>query len=187
MHHILELEKLFDFIKAQLKDGGFFAVADMIGRNGHQRWPETALILKMLWPMLTGKQRYHFLLSRLDDVFTDHDCSTDGFEGIRSQDILHLILKRFNAAKFIVGGFIDVLVDRGYGHGYDPNSESDLVLSRFLSELNEILLDAGAIKPTMMFAHFVKEKAAERFYRSRSARASIRMGDPGWISYHRDR
>jgi hypothetical protein len=40
--------------------------------------------------------------------------------------------------------------------------------------LNEILLDAGVVKPTVMLAHFGKTPYPERFYRSRSAASCVR-------------
>ena len=36
LHHVLNLEGLFAGIKESLRTGGCFAIADMIGRNGHQ-------------------------------------------------------------------------------------------------------------------------------------------------------
>jgi trans-aconitate methyltransferase len=41
LHHIVELEKTFDTIFDCLNENGIFATCDMIGRNGHMRWPET--------------------------------------------------------------------------------------------------------------------------------------------------
>ena len=40
LHHIVELERIFDYSKSHLKERGIFATNDMIGRNGHMRWPE---------------------------------------------------------------------------------------------------------------------------------------------------
>jgi SAM-dependent methyltransferase len=40
LHHVTNLEGLFDGIKASLHPLGYFVTSDMIGRNGHQRWPE---------------------------------------------------------------------------------------------------------------------------------------------------
>ena len=41
LHHVLNLEDLFNQIKLKLKDeNSRFLTYDMIGRNGHMRWPE---------------------------------------------------------------------------------------------------------------------------------------------------
>ena len=68
------------------------------------------------------------------------------------------MLERFFPVKFFgFGGFIDVVVDRCYGHGFDVNDPKDVALIRFLGDLNDFLLDRGVIKPTMMLAYFSKE------------------------------
>ena len=40
LHHIVELETLFSYVHRELTDSGIFVTNDMIGRNGHMRWPE---------------------------------------------------------------------------------------------------------------------------------------------------
>jgi len=45
LHHIVALEHVFDQIKAKLAPGGSFLTSDMIGRNGHMRWPEVFNII----------------------------------------------------------------------------------------------------------------------------------------------
>jgi SAM-dependent methyltransferase len=179
LHHIVELEKLFEFSYKELRDDGIFATCDVIGRNGHMRWPETRAVIEMFWPSLKPKQRYHVLLKRLNETFVDHDCSTEGFEGIRAQDILPLLLQKFHPLKFVgAGGFIDLMIDRGYGHGFDVNDPDDLRLIKCMADLNEIMLDSGAIKPTLMFAHFVKYPCEETSYRGRTAIRSVRPVPP---------
>lgn len=187
LHHIEALEDLFEFCRDRLRDGGIFATCDMIGRNGHMRWPEAAILVKALWPTLEPKQQYHYQLARHSSEFQDHDCSTEGFEGIRAQDILPLLLDKFRPYKFFAtGGFVDMLVDRGYGPGYDVGSAKDVSLVRFLCDMNEVLLDAGVLKPTWMMAYFTKDDRGERFYRDRRAIRSIRNrdGNPSWTRFY---
>src|SRR5262249_33509130 len=85
------------------------------------------------------------------------------------------------------GGFIDVLVDRGYGNGYDVNDPKAVALIRSFSDLNELMLDAGMIKPTMMMAHFTKENREEEFYRGRRAASCVRWPDvdPLWMRFYK--
>jgi SAM-dependent methyltransferase len=187
LHHIKGLERLFTYSRERLKNGGIFATSDMIGRNGHMRWPETAAIVQAIWPVLDPKQRYHYQLQRYSDAFIDHDCSTEGFEGIRAQDILPIMLKVFHPYKFVgVGGVADLFVDRGYGHGFDVNNEEHVAFVRFLSDLNDILLDAGLVKPTWMMAYFTKDNRGEFFYRDRRAINSLRTRgkDPRWTRFY---
>lgn len=185
LHHIVDLESVFEFIWKALTPRGIFATCDMIGRNGHMRWPETEAVLQAIWPLLSEKQRFHHqLLQSQLDGFVNFDCSKEGFEGIRAQDILYLILNRFSPYKFFgFGGFVEVLVDRGFGHGFDVENEQHRQLITAFAKINEMMLDAGMIKPTIMSAYFTKEARNETCYRGRSAVRSLRLPfeDPAWV------
>src|SRR5437868_15024744 len=189
LHHIVDLEKVFDFIWQALLPHGIFATCDMIGRNGHMRWPETEAVLQAVWPLLSEKQRFHHQLHQLQlERFEDFDCSKEGFEGVRVQDILYLILNKFSPYKFFgYGGFIEVLVDRGFGHGFDPNDERQREFIAALAKINDMMLDGGMLKPTIMSAYFTKEDRGEICYRGRSALRSLRLPfeDPEWTRYQR--
>lgn len=186
LHHILELEKVFDFIHRSLASNGIFATCDMIGRNGHLRWPETDKILQAIWPLLSDRQTFHHQLLRSDrDQFVDHDCSDEGFEGIRAQDILYLILNRFKPHRFFAfGGFIEVLVDRGYGPGFDPLNSWDREFIMSMAKINDMMLDANMIKPTSMMAYFTKEDLGSKWYREREPKRSVRWpyDNPSWAA-----
>ena len=190
LHHIEALERLFEFVKSSLKDTGIFATSDMIGRNGHMRWRECAVVVEHLWPLLTPEQRYHIQLGRYSEEFLDHDCSTVGFEGIRSQDILPIMLEDLYPYKFFgCGGFIDLMIDRAYGHSYDPKKPADVQLVRFMATMNDVMLDAGIIKPTIMIAYFTKQDRGEIFFRDRRAVSSVRKrdGDPLWTRFYKNK
>ena len=187
LHHVMGLENLFRAASDAMTDEAIFASCDVIGRNGHMRWPEAAAILKALWPILEPKQQYHAQLGRYSAEFIDHDCSHEGFEGIRAQDVLPLLLEQFHPYKwFGAGGFIDVLVDRGYGHGFDATNEKDVALIRFLCDLNDMLLDSGVITPTWMMGYFTKNNRGEHFYRNRRAATSVRIekGFTDWVKFY---
>ncbi len=186
LHHIVDLEGVFRTTFECLTDAGVFVTSDMIGRNGHLRWPEARLFVDFLWPLLTQQQRHNVLLRRDEHAFIDHDCSTVGFEGIRAQDVLPLMLRQgFHPWKFFgFGGMIDVFVDRCFGPGFRVTEPDDLFLIRRLGFLNEVLLDTGLVKPTMMLAYFTKSPRSDNvYYRSRSAEASVRdpEAEPSWL------
>jgi SAM-dependent methyltransferase len=187
LHHMVELERLFDFIDNALNDSGLFVTSDMIGRNGHMRWPETAAVLQAIWPLLSKKQRFHHQLLRANEErFLDYDCSGEGFEGIRAQDILPLILSKFQPYKFFAfGGFADVLVDRGFGPGFDVNNDWDREFIVAMCKLNDMMLDAGMLKPTSMMAYFSKNSRPQIHYRDRTAASAIRPvdSDPKWVQH----
>ena len=153
LHHVLELEILFDAIRAALKPEAGFVVSDMIGRNGHQRWPEAAAIVREFWAELPPVYRYNHQLSRQEDNFLDWDCSGEGFEGVRAQDILPLLLERFGFEVFIgFGNVIDPFVDRGFGHHFDEQHPFDRHFIDRVHARDEAEMQAGRITPTHMLA-----------------------------------
>jgi SAM-dependent methyltransferase len=153
LHHIVELEHVFDQVHAALLPHGRFVVADMIGRNGHMRWPEAEVLLQGLWRALPPSKRYNHQLARFEPTFVNWDCAQEGFEGVRAQDILPLMLQRFDFPAFLgFGNLTDVFLDRAFGHNFDPDSARDREFIDRIHAVNEFLIDAGYLKPTMMIA-----------------------------------
>ena len=121
LHHILNLEGLFDDIKKTLRPDGAFLISDMIGRNGHLRWPEAMAIIQEYWKALPPSYRVNRRLGRYEHEFQDWDCSTEGFEGVRAQDILPLLVDRFEFHLFFpFGNLIDPFIDRTFGPQLRP-------------------------------------------------------------------
>lgn len=175
LHHIVNLEHVFDWVHAHLADHGVFATCDMIGRNGHMRWPEVEVALQALWPLLPERQRTNRQLRRVEDRFINHDCSLEGFEGIRAQDILPVLLQRFHPSRFLgYGGIIDPFIDRGFGHNFNPDDSRDVAFINAAAVLTDVLLDSGATTPTAMFAQFTKAQTEQVYFRNRSAERSVR-------------
>ena len=58
LHHVLNLEGLFGQIKSCLKPRGSFLISDIIGRNGHLRWPEALDIVHEFWRKLPPSYRF---------------------------------------------------------------------------------------------------------------------------------
>ena len=182
LHHIVELEHVFDQILAFMAPGGTFATFDIIGRNGHMRWPETYAIINAFWHFLPEDKRRHAVLNFVADDYRDHDSSTQGFEGIRAQDILPELVSRFEFETFFAwGGLTDVFTGRGYGANFDATIPEDQRFISLVDELNEALLSIGAIKPTILCAVMQKSfKGTPRRYRGREPAAMVR--DPSELN-----
>ena len=176
LHHIVDLEGVYATAWHSLTELGVFATSDMIGRNGHMRWPEARLFVAFFWPFLTQRQRRNALLRRQESTFVDHDCASEGFEGVRAQEVLPLLLRQgFHPWKFLgFGGMIDVFVDRCFGPHFDPKDPDDAFLVRRIGMLNEVLLDAGLITPTMMLGWFTKQPGQTVHFRNRTAAGAVR-------------
>jgi len=153
LHHVVNLEGLFDAVKRSLRPAGLFLVSDMIGRNGHMRWPEALAMVNEFWGRLPARYRANRLLGTTDEQYVNFDCSKAGFEGIRAQDILPLLVQRFGFKVFVpFGNVIDVFVDRGIGPNFDPSNAWDRDFIDRVHAADVEALRAGRIKPTHMVA-----------------------------------
>lgn len=153
LHHVLELEHLFASIHDALTDAGSFVVSDMIGRNGHMLWPEARALVDAYWAELPDAYRWNVQLGRHEARFEDWDCSREGFEGIRAQDILPLLRTRFGFEFFLAfGNLVDPFVGRSFGPHFDPSLERDRRLVDRIHARDEAELRAGTIRPTHLLA-----------------------------------
>ena len=148
----------------------------MIGRNGHQRWPEALTLVEKYWHELPLSYRFNLQLNRMETEFSDWDCSTEGFEGIRSQDILPLLVERFHFEEFLAfGNVIMPFVDRSFGHHLEPTTAWDSGFIDRLHGVDEAGFKSGDLTPNMMFAAMTTNKSdKEIFVRGLSPEKSIR-------------
>ena len=157
LHHVLDLEHLFDAAYKALAPDGAFLISDMIGRNGHMRWPEALDAMQPFWEELPESYRYNQLMQRMEPKFINHDCSQSGFEGIRAQDILPLLNERFGFELFFpYGNIVFPFIDRGFGHNFDAEADWDRAFIDRLHERDHEGMLAGELTPTSMLAVAVK-------------------------------
>lgn len=165
LHHVVELERLFDAVAKALLPGASFVISDMIGRNGHMRWPEALDALQTFWRELPDAYRYNRALKRHEPEYINWDCSQEGFEGIRAQDIVPALLDRFAFETFIgFGNVVDVLVDRAFGHNFNAEGEWDREFIDRVHAFDEAGFAQGTLTPTHMLAVLRTEPVIEPFY-----------------------
>ena len=99
-------------IRRSLRPGGSLVISDMIGRNGHQRWPEALALVREFWRKLPPSYRFNQGRLRYEEIYEDWDCSGESFEGIRAQDILPLLVEHFHFELFVA--FANI-IDHGTG------------------------------------------------------------------------
>ncbi|MDR2173028.1 MAG: class I SAM-dependent methyltransferase [Burkholderiales bacterium] len=165
LHHVVNLEGLFDAVKTALRPSGLFIISDMIGRNGHQRWPEALAIVEAFWNELPQSYRYSQLTGEQEETFINRDCSVDGFEGIRAQDILPLLMERFSFDFFL--GFSNVIspfIGRCFGPNFNVDNEWDRAFIDRVQERDEDEILSGRIKPTQMLAVVNKRDQGKEIY-----------------------
>lgn len=176
LHHVLNLEGLFDEVKRSLHPSGYFVVSDIIGRNGHQRWPEALVEVQRFWKELPSEYRYNRQLDRHEELYQNWDCSLESFEGIRAQDILRLLLERFDFSLFVgFSNVIDVFIDRSFGHNFSADQEWDKNFVDRLHAFDEEALSRGRLTPTHMMAAMTPQPTSQHFYaRGLSPEKSVR-------------
>jgi SAM-dependent methyltransferase len=153
LHHVLNLEGLFSAIDTALTAEGRFVTSDVIGRNGHMRWPEAAAIVQEFWQELPKAYRRNMQLRRDEPRFLEWDCSVAGFEGIRAQDILPLLVERFDFELFFgYGNLIDPFIDRSFGPNFDADATWDREFIDRVHARDEAEMLAGRITPTHVLA-----------------------------------
>lgn len=162
LHHMLELERVFARVKSALLPRGLLLVSDIIGRNGHQRWPEALKVVDEFWKELPSSYRFNRQLQRQEDKFSNWDCSAYGFEGIRAQDILPLLIEHFHFKLFVAfGNVIDPFTDRAFGHNFNGEGEWDRDFIDRVHAYDEKALSEKRITPTHLVAVLTKEKEGE--------------------------
>jgi len=153
LHHIANLEEVFAAVRKAIGDEGYLVTCDMIGRNGHMRWPEALEIVHDIWRTMPDRYKYNRALRRFEELYENWDCSQEGFEGIRAQDILPLLVQEFHFESFIAyGNLPDIFIDRSFGHNFDVRNEEDTEFIDRIGALNDRLIGEGVIKPTQMMA-----------------------------------
>jgi hypothetical protein len=105
------------------------------------------------WSEMPPSYRFNVRLNRYEELFEDWDCSVEGFEGIRSQDILSLLLRDFHFRFFLpFANIIDPFVDRAFGYHFDADSSWDRAFIDWVHRRDEAAISSGALTPTHMLA-----------------------------------
>lgn len=163
LHHVVELEHLIASIDRALTADGYLLVSDMIGRNGHMRWPKALRLVEELWSELSDSYKYNHQTGELERAFINRDCSVGCFEGIRAQDILPLLLQRFDYDLFLgFANIVDPFIDRAFGHNFDADNDTDRAFIDRVHALDESCLNSGELGPTHMIAAFTRSANARR-------------------------
>jgi ubiquinone/menaquinone biosynthesis C-methylase UbiE len=165
LHHVVNLEGLFDAVARTIGAEGRFIIHEMIGRNGHMRWPEALQIVEQFWAELPARYRFNRATGTTNEHFENVDCSRAGFEGIRAQDILPLLVQRFAFSLFIpFANVIEVFIDRGIGPNFDPNREWDRAFIDRVHAADVEALREGRIKPTHLLATITADRTVSTRY-----------------------
>ena len=141
LHHIINLEYLFDQIVDGLSDNGVFHLVEVAGMNR-----------KLIWDENEGFA--NALLSQMPDRITrklrlDVRAGAEGMEGVRQEEILPLLHKRFRPIfEWRHGAFMRFICTHpDLGRYFDPADNEARRYLDFLIDCDESSVRRGVLKP----------------------------------------
>ncbi len=156
LHHIENLQAILDSAVTMLsEEKGKFIISDVVGRNGHMRWPEALAVIRQVWETLEDSKKFQHQFRHQDLWYENWDCSNEGFEGIRAQEVLRELYLRFRDNRvYFWGGIVEPLLDRGFGWNFSPENTLDCDFISKLVKLEERLIEKGILTPTQIIGVF---------------------------------
>ena len=168
LHHVLNLEHLFSAIHRGLKDGGRLVVLDIIGKTQVLHWKENVefaaeLVRKMPRRYRPGNPSSWKSWLRPFDPYSIIPRYTEpsdqiGMEGIRQEEIEHLLDHWFKAEKaFRYNAFMRLIGTNPYlGERLDPGRKADRRFLDHLIALDHQQVQSGKLRPTELLGVYAK-------------------------------
>jgi len=160
LHHFVELEHIFDEVNGCMTEKSFFIINDMIGRNGHMFWENSYYVYNAIWNILPKELKYNHITKKYYKKRKRPDFWGENLEGIRAQDILPLLDRKF---KFVVfapfSAVVNFFTNRDFGYSFDLNNDLHLSILDMLCTYDNFLLKNKLLKPTQLLAAMAKKDA----------------------------
>lgn len=157
LHHIVELEHLYEQLAGCLKkDGEFWSIGEYIGRNGARLWPESYEVANGLFSQLPEKYRINNVMSKQgNDVVNadllNVDCSETTFEGIRAEEVEEILLEYFEPVRVDKWSTIAWrVVGPAYVDNYDMEDEQDQAMVEKIANIDADMFLSGKLRPVGM-------------------------------------
>ena len=155
LHHFLALEHIFSEVHAALKMEGEFVVNDVTSKNGYELWPETKAVIGHLWALLPERLRTNrtlYAVPTVDTEYPDRNYLGNGFECVRSQDILPLLHEHFRVVHYVpYFAIARRFFDRMFGPNFDLGKPFDRAVVDFIWQLDCELVRSQAARPETAF------------------------------------
>jgi ubiquinone/menaquinone biosynthesis C-methylase UbiE len=162
IHHVENLENLFNQINKALQPGGIFYGSDYIGPTRMQ-WSEKQLdIMNEILAILPERylrhsQHNYEVKARINRIPIETFLRVDPSEGVRSEEILPLAQKILDVIDIRpMGGTINYELLRGRIHNFDDQSDTDNTILRLICLLEKIMIREGVLESD--FVRFVARK-----------------------------
>ena len=158
LHHFVKLENIFDEVNKCMTKKSFFIISDIIGRNGHMFWDNAFEICNAIWNIFPKELKYNVVLKKYCGERIQWDCSNEGFEGIKAQDILPLLDEKFKFKDFApFFAIVSRFTDRDFGGNFDLTNNYHKSLLDMICNFDDFALKNKILKPTQLIAVMVKK------------------------------
>jgi ubiquinone/menaquinone biosynthesis C-methylase UbiE len=157
IHHIKNLEGLFEQIKKTLKPGGLFIMIEYVGPSQFQFTPKAVGIINDILSILPPRfrrlntvppqERLAFHVSSVEYMN-----ATDPSEAIRSAEILPLLKNSFEILeKKDFGGTINHMLLQGIIHNFEDGTPEGTSMLRLLLYFEDLLIREGILDSDFCF------------------------------------
>lgn len=162
-HHVENLEGFSRALRQSLAPWGRLLTSDVIGRNGHQLWPDIQESVTRFWGMLAPNRRYDRYFEGIQHEYRVVDHAAYSNEGIRSQDVVRCLLAEFEFDVFLsYGGSVIPFVERRIGFNFDASDAGDQAFINQVAADDAMALANGRYPASNMVASLVHKGCALR-------------------------
>ena len=152
-HHVTELGVFCESLRRSLAAHGVLLSSDIIGRNGHQLWPDVETVVQQAWTTLRAGQRLDRHFNTTSTYYRPVNHAAYSNEGVRAQDIVDCLLAAFDFELFFsFGGAIMPFVERRIGFNFDPQQAADRAWIDRVQAIDAAALAAGRYPAANMIA-----------------------------------
>jgi len=142
IHHVINLEHLFEQIVGGLSPTGIFHLVEVVGKNRKLIWDENERYANALLDLIPDKLTRGIRVSVAEEAV--------GMEGIRQEDILPLLRKHFTAIfEHRHGAFMRIIctVYPELGLALDPQKSESRRYLDFLIDSDDCCVRYGILRP----------------------------------------
>jgi SAM-dependent methyltransferase len=152
-HHVTSLETFCASLRQSLVPKGVLISSDIVGRNGHQLWPDVESRVQQFWQTLPEAKRFDRYYDAVQPRYRSVDHSAYSNEGVRAQDVVGCLLAEFDFELFFgFGGAVIPFIERRVGFNFDANNADDCALIDAVHADDAAALSAGRYPAANMIA-----------------------------------
>lgn len=177
LHHVNNLEACLERLHLALRDGGLLAICEYTGPSRFQWGPDQLKLVSEVYSLLPWRYRYNHqttgTMPRSLRPEVRAMVAGDPSEAVRSADLRGVIERYFRrvGGRRIGGTILNPLL-AGVADNFDESDESDLAFLLLAAELEEQMIEAGAIRSDFVVEVYEKRPRSEVPSASDVARAA---------------